>query len=334
MKSIRHYLWFICLAVTVLLVGVPSVIKAQQKVIEIKYATAFDGFRDHEKGTLMFIERLERASGGRIKFVNKGGPEAFPPFELVEAVRKGVVDFAEDPAGYYMAQIPIANGMRLSTLTPAQERTNGAYDLFRKIAAEKANIFFLGKVNPLADFHIYSRVPVKSSADFKGMRIRSTPTYKDFILALGANPTTTTHGEIYTALERGVVQAVCSPSFGMLELGWHTQVKYIINPPFYQQDQTLIFNLDTWKKIPVDLQKLADEVMVSVEKDSADFINSRMKAAHDDLIKAGLKDITLSDPEKFLALAYDSAWKDVLSKSDPKTGPEMRRLWTSPTEKK
>src|SRR4030042_2356812 len=161
----------------------------------------------------MVVEGREKASGGRIKFVYKGGPEAFPPFELVEAVRKGVVDFAEDPAGYYMAQVPIANGMRLTRLTPEQERANGAYDLFRKIAAEKANIFFLGKVNPLMDFSIYSRVPVKSSADFKGMRIRSTPTYKDFILALGANPTTTTHGEIYTALERGVVQAVCSPSF-------------------------------------------------------------------------------------------------------------------------
>src|SRR4030042_627612 len=116
----------------------------------------------------------------------------------------------------------------------------------------------------------------------------------------------------------------------MLELGWHTQVKYIINPSFYQQDQTLIFNLDTWKKLPADLQKLADEVMISVEKDSAEFIKSRRKVAYDDLIKAGLKDITLSDPEKFLELAYDSAWKDVLSKSDPITGPEMRRLWTFP----
>jgi TRAP-type C4-dicarboxylate transport system substrate-binding protein len=334
MKANRAWLLFICLAVTACLVSVPSGVKAQQKAIEIKYATAFDSFRDHEKGTLMFVERLEKAAGGRIKFISKGGPEAFPPFELVEAVRKGVIDFAEDPAGYYMAQVPIANGMRLSRLTPEQERASGAYDLFRKIAAEKANIFFLGKVNPLADFHIYSRVPVKSTADFKGMRIRSTPTYKDFILALGANPTTTTHGEIYTALERGIVQAVCSPSFGMLELGWHTQVKYIINPPFYQQDQTLIFNLDTWKKLPPDLQKLADEVMISVEKDSADFINSRMKAAYDDLLKAGLKDITLSDPEKFLEMAYDSAWKEVLSKSDPKTGPEMRQRWTFPAGKK
>ncbi len=319
----------LCLAAAILL-AVPPAAVAQQKPIQLTYATAFELHRDHEKPTAQFVERLEKAAGGRLKITYKGGPEAFPPFELVEAVRKGVIDFAEDPAGYYMAQLPIANGMRLTRLTPQQERETGAYDMFRKLAAEKVNIYFLGKVNPLANYHVYSAVPVNSVADFKGMRIRSTPTYKDLILALGAHPVTTTHGEIYTALERGVVQAVCSPAFGMLEMGWHVKVKYIIHPPFYQQDQTIIFNLDTWKKLPPDLQKLADEVMMQIEKESETFIKGRMEAAHADLMKAGLKDITLSDADKFLEFAYDAAWKDVLSKSDPTTGPQMRRLWTEP----
>jgi TRAP-type C4-dicarboxylate transport system substrate-binding protein len=111
-------------------------------------------------------------------------------------------------------------------------------------------------------------------------------------------------------------------------------VKYIVHPPFYKQDQTIIFNLDAWKKLPADLQKLADEVMISVEKDSEVFIKSRMKQAHDDLLKAGLKDITLSDSQAFLEFAYDAAWKDVLAKSDPNNGPEMRRLWTVPAGQK
>ena len=297
-----------------------------EKAIELKFATSFAQNRDHVKGFFMFTERLQKEAGDRVKLINRGGPEAIPPFELIEAVRKGIVDFAELSAGYYSAQIPIANGMRLSRLTTVQERENGAYDLFRKITSEQ-NVFFLGKIHSAATFAVYSRVKLQSSADFKGKKIRSTPTYKDFLIALGATPITTTHAEIYTALERGMVDAVCSPVFGMLELGWHKKIKYIILPHFYKQDQTIIFNFNSWNKLPKDLQQMMDKIMIGVEKDSDAFILGRVAEARNDLLKEGIEEIMMKDSDHYLALAYDSAWKDTLSK-DPKYGAEMRKLWT------
>lgn len=322
-KNNIHFVIFILL----FLFCLPLVSHAQ-KPIELTFATAFSQHRDHEKGTLMFVDMLKKYAGNRIKIINKGGPESIPAFELIEAVRTGIVDFAEDPAGYYSAQIPEANGMRLSTLHPWEERVNGAYDLFRKVAAEKGNIYFLGKIHAGAKFEIYSNKKVVTTADFKGMKIRSTPTYRDFLIALGATPVTMPHSEIYTALDRGVVDGVCTPAFGVTEKGWHEKIKYLIRPRFYQQDQTIIFNLDTWNKLPKDLQKLIDDIMVTIEKDSMEFILKRVKANRDDMIKAGLKEITLKDSDRFLEIAKEAGWASVLKKSDPKYGPQLKKLWS------
>lgn len=175
-------------------------------------------------------------------------------------------------------------------------------------------------------YHFYSKSRIRKSDDFKGLKIRSTPTYKDFILALGAVPIQMPHGEIYTALERGVVQAVASPAYGVMEMGWQTQVKYTVFPAYFEIDMGIIFNWDSWKKLPPDLQKIMDDTAAQVEKDSHQFIQSVVKKQYEDLKKAGLEEITLEDAQKFLSLGYEASWKDVLSKSDPQYGSELRKL--------
>jgi TRAP-type C4-dicarboxylate transport system substrate-binding protein len=330
MKKVKFYKVFLCLVSVSFIIALPMSVMAAGEPIELKYATSFDQHRDHEWGTRTFVDRLRKSAGDRVKIVYKGGPEAIPPFELGEAVRKGIVDFAHGVGGYYASMIPEANAVRLAQLLPWELRANGALDFMRKLWVEKANFipiawFTMGGGNM---YHIYSKVRIKKVDDFKGLKIRSTPTYKDFLLALGTTPIQMPHGEIYTSLERGLVQGVASPAFGVMEMGWQTQVKYTIFPPFYEVDQGIIFNWDTWKRLPKDLQKLIDDIGAQVEKDSHEFILRVVKKQYDDLKKAGLEEITLEDPQRYLTIAYEAAWKDVLSKSDPKYGPEMKRLLT------
>ena len=332
MKKVKFYKFFLCLVSVSFIIALPMSVMAAEKPIELKFVTSFDQHRDHEKGTFMWIDKAKKAAGDRVKFINKGGPEAIPTFELAEAVRKGIVDFASGVGGYYSNMIPEANAVRLSNYLPWELRANGALDFMRKLWTEKANFIPLGWFSMAGgkSYHFYTRVKVKNSGDFKGMKIRSTPTYKDFILDLGAVPIQMPHGEIYTALERGVVQAVASPAFGVLEMGWQTQVKYTVFPAFWEIDNGIIFNTDSWNKLPPDLRKLFDDIAAQVERDSHEFILKVIQKQYDDMKKAGVEEISLGDPERFLKIGYDAAWKDVLSKSDPKLGPEMRRLVTKP----
>ena len=83
--------------------------------------------------------------------------------------------------------------------------------------------------------------------DFTGLKIRVTPVYKDIVEALGGTTVTTAPGEVYTALERGVVDGYGWPVTGIFDLGWEKVTKFRMEPAFYSVEVGVLVNLDTWK---------------------------------------------------------------------------------------
>ena len=73
--------------------------------------------------------------------------------------------------------------------------------------------------------------------------------YRDFFQALNANVITTPPGEVYTALERGVVDGYGWPIGGIFDLNWHEKTKFRIDPGFYDAEVSLIMNLPAYKKL-------------------------------------------------------------------------------------
>jgi hypothetical protein len=97
-------------------------------------------------------------------------------------------------------------------------------------------------------FHIYlNKKPEK--LDFSGLKIRVTPVYKDIVEALGGTAITTAPGEVYTALERGVVDGYGWPVTGIFDLGWDKVTKFRLEPAFYSVEVNVLVNLDTWKAL-------------------------------------------------------------------------------------
>ena len=326
MKKIKSHNIICFILVTVsIFIGTLSSVALAQGTIELKAADAYARHSVWAQGFMLFQQRVSEEAKGTIKLNFIGGPEAFPPFELIEAVRRGLVDIADIVGAYYVSQVPEADAMKLSRLTPWEERESGAYDLFRKIIAQKANAYYLGKVLSPSKFNFYTKPKVEKMADFKGLKIRVSPLYKSFVIALGAVPVTMAHSEIYTALERGVVDGLGIGQVGIYETGYHEHLRYIIEPKFYENDQGILINLDTWNRLPEDVRKLLTAIMIKVEKESADKIRKLAEQERLALIQAGLKVITLQDAEKYLDLAYDSAWNDVLKKC-PQYGPQLKKL--------
>src|SRR5204863_164745 len=80
--------------------------------------------------------------------------------------------------------------------------------------------------------------------DLTGLKIRVTPVYRDFFQALNATVVTTAPGEVYTALERGVVDGYGWPIQGIFEMKWEEKTKYRVDPGFYNAEVTLVICLD------------------------------------------------------------------------------------------
>jgi len=315
------------LAVT-LVASMPAVAWAQ--VVELKVASSFPRNSIWETGFFMFVDRVNERGKGKIKLNYVGGPEAIPAFQLFDAVRSGVVDVASGVGSYFSSVVPEGDALKLSQLTPAEERANGTYELFQKIMAQKGNVEYLGRFNtPGVHFNFYTIPKVEKMEDFKGMKVRVAPLYKAFALKLGMVPVTMPHSEIHAALERGLVNGVGFGGVDLSRYGFQKFLKYIIEPQFYSNDQCILLNQAAWNKLPPDTQKLLKDVMLDVERDSATAIQQEAAKERATVVAAGLQVVKLPDSKRYLDMAYEEGWNEVQQKA-PEYGPQLRKLMTRP----
>jgi TRAP-type C4-dicarboxylate transport system substrate-binding protein len=238
-----------------------------------------------------------------------------------------MVDMLYTSGAYYTNVLPEIDALKLSAFTPAEERANGARAYLNDIHQKKLGVYYLGRIGLGTKFHLYlAKKPIKT-ADLKGFNIRVSPLYLQAIKGWGGNPVVMPLGDVYLALERNVVDGYCMPSVGIRAFGVEKQTKYVVDPGFYQVPNPLMINMNAWNKLPKKLQDILTEAAVAAEKKvEADF-DAMEKTERPILTKGGMQVITLppAEAEKYLKIAYDEGWKDVIQKC-PQTGPELRKL--------
>lgn len=211
------------------------------------------------------IERINAQNKGVLQIRYIGGPKTIPTMEAGNALRNGVVDIASLSSAFYANLMPEGDAHKLARNSTAEQHQNGAWEYFNKLHNEKANAWYLAKQHANIPFHIYlNKLPAKGT-DMSGFKLRANPVYRDFFTALGATTVIIPPGEIYTALERGVVDGYGWPSVGIFDLGWHERTKYRIDPPFYAVDVTVLVNLDKWKKLAPQQRKILNDAALWLE---------------------------------------------------------------------
>jgi hypothetical protein len=104
---------------------------------------------------------------------------------------------------------------------------------------------------------LFSNKRATKMEDFKGMRVRTPGWYMDIMNNLGASVSPLPGGEVYLALERGVIDAAefSSPAINY-PMGFDEITKYAIQPGVHQPgiQCALFFNKDAYDKLPDDLK--------------------------------------------------------------------------------
>lgn len=304
----------------------PSVTLAAPETITLKCVTFLPKTEPSFKYFFEFIDRIQKQSNGRLEVKLVGGPEAIPSFEQMQALRSGVVDLLATVSAYYIGDLKEAMAFQYGNITPQEERKVGFYDLMDKLHQQKLNVKYLGRFCWPARFYFYSRVPLRTIADFKGKRIRGNPGYEPFLKALGATSVNTTFAEVFSVMERGVVDAFGWPTIGVLFFGWDSVFKYVITPGWYEMNAVAHMNLNTWKKLPDDLKKIVMDNVLWMEKETVPYWEAwdkeQLKIMKE---QKGKEIITVDDPEGYLKMSMDAAWK-VVKEACPETGPVMEKM--------
>ncbi len=330
MKKIVLCLSLVFFFVGAILVVAPYTFAAQ--TFTLKAVTAFPKNTPDNIPYNIWVETLDqivaKKAPGELKVQYVGGPEAVKTPDQVQALQRGMVDIVYTANAFYVNVLPEADALKLSDYDPMEERARGITAFYNDFHEKKAKIRYLGRLGHEQKFYLYLNKPIKT-ADLRGLNIRVSPMYLQLIKGLGGNPVVIPLTETYVALERNVVDGYCFVTVGVREWGWHKMTKYIVDVPFYRGANPLLMNLATWNKLPKKLQDIVTEATIEAEKKAVAKFEQLRKEERPLLLKEGIQVIELppAEKEKFLRVAYDEGWKDVIQKS-PQLGPELKKLLT------
>lgn len=296
--------------------------------VTLKAVSAFGQDTFFNQRFKTFVEKVNSEGKGIMKIQVVGGPESIPPLEVGNAVRAGVVDFANTTGVFHATLVPEAIAGSLAERPMAELRANGGHALLDRIHREKGNMVWLARVSDGLQYHIYTNKKV-NGGDFAGMKLRSVPVYRGFFQSLGATPLQVPPGEVFTALERGVVDGYGWPSVGIFDLGWQEKTKYRVDPGFYNVEVGFYMNQNAWKKLDDAQRAFLEKQIAWVESEN---VKDLQAAEAEKARQAGAKIESLAIPaaqaEQFRARAYDAGWKGI-EQASPQHVAKLRELFSN-----
>lgn len=311
------------MALTALLAAAATPVAAQEVVL--RAVTAFQPGTAFSKPFEAFVQKVNTEGKGLVRIQLIGGPSAIPPFEVGNALSNGVVDIANVTSAFYPNLLPEGEALKLSERTIQEQRQNGAWELINQLHNQKMNAWYLARTGDGVPFHLYVNKPL-NKADLTGLTLRVTPVYRAFFQALGANNVQTPPAEVYTALERGVVDGYGWPIQGVLDLGWQKVTKARVDPGFYQVDVNVLVNLKKWQSMNDAQRAFLTKMATWLESTNASNAElNRLEAQRQ--ADAGIQVITLTgaEREKWLNTARKAGWEQV-EKLAPANAKRLREL--------
>ncbi|MBW2036951.1 MAG: TRAP transporter substrate-binding protein DctP [Deltaproteobacteria bacterium] len=318
----------ICLvSILAVLVGITSVALAERKPIKLKAVQFLNLGNPAEKGFHLVVDSINKAAKGELVIEIVGGPEAIPARQQMESVRVGAVDMCWVPSAWYKSVVPAAAVMGLSRIEPWEGRKSGLYDFLVK-EHKKAGLRYVGPSDVGGPFFLYAKEPLKSPAELKGKRFRYSPTHA-FFKAVGLVPITVGHGDIYTGLERNLLDGLALKHATFINLSLFEVCKYVVGPGYWGKYSTAtIINEGKFGALPKHLQDLILNTQEKKEHQVKELELSLLEGQWKTLREKGVKHIKWppEDSKAFLEVVDRAGWKVLGSKLPPGMADKLKKM--------
>ena len=283
--------------------------------LELKLLSAYaPNFIFNIGATNNFTKNLEKLSGGQLK-IKQFGPDVIPTFEQFQPVQSGIFDISFTHATYHTGIISVGVGMDATIADPTRRRTTGLFDFLDKEYNKLGQKLIA--LTPVAPYEFVTRAPLSGAKpSLKGMKIRSNPSLQNTILALGGAPVTMAGGEVYTALQKGVLDGAAWTLVGVKDFKWQEVASYIVRPVFGSITMMMSMNLKKYNSLTPEQRKWIDEAGKQAELDSDAFFKNLIAEELKYLQSAGMK-ITNMNPDD--AKNVEKYWNEGLWKMAQQT---------------
>jgi TRAP-type C4-dicarboxylate transport system substrate-binding protein len=247
--------------------------------------------------------RVEKRTNGGFKIKVFLPNELCKKNECPEALMAGMIDALGGNGMYWTGIWPegfISGNIPYSTKTYEKFENiyrNTEYIKLLRRGHAKKNVYWLCNTES-ASSNLMTTFPIRSVADIKGKKIAASGPRADLIKAMGGAPVNVSSAEMYTALQRGLVEGITYPPYCGISYKFFEVVDYVIWPGITVPSMgEILVNLESWNKLPEEYKNIINEEAFSMFVDEAlpEWGPKKDKLAQEGAEKYGVKNIWLAD---------------------------------------
>ncbi len=236
---------------------------------------------------------VEEMSDGQMVITVYGAEEQVPAFGVFDAVSSGSHQMGHSGGYFWKGKVPAAQfftsvpfGLTADEINAWVNR-GGGLELWREIYAP-FNIYPIPAGNTGTQMFGWFNKEINSLEDIKGLKMRIPGIGGEVLKEAGGIPVTLPGGELFTALQTGVIDATewVGP-YNDLTFGFHQAAKYYYYPGWHEPGPMLelLINIDAWNSLPNHLQVIIETATKAVNQDMLDEYLAKNNQALTELIE-------------------------------------------------
>lgn len=273
-----------------------------------------------------FMDLVKEESDGAITFAVTG-PDAVSPLEQLEPLQAGVFDLLFTHPAYHAGTTTVGLAIDAVAGDPQKRREEGVIDFIDQHYQSLGVKLLAAPLTGSKGFRFYLKEPVTGKPGLDGRKIRGTVSYHPMIEALGGSGVVMGGGDVYSALQTGVVDGAAFSLIGVTDFKWNEVADYMAEPVFGQVGMMIFMNLESWNALSADEQAAMDRAAKRLELLTKDQIDKLAAKEKETLLNLGMELTSFSDEE---ALMFDQLWANgvwsIAEKSDPANIKALRAI--------
>lgn len=310
------------------LIVTPAIGFAQESV-SLKMLNAWDEKFD---GTPIvahtFVENVAKRSNGRIK-ITMSGPEVVAPAQQFQPTSGGVFDLNFSTPIYYLGTSGVCFALFGLPADSQRWRDKGYWDFCDKELQRFGQKLISAPTSGSTEdfFQIILREPLAAGdKPLAGRKIRGNKYYEPMVVPLGGSLVNLPGGEIYSALEKGVVDGAAWPVAGAERMHFQEVAKYMLRPRFGSSPFTVTMNLAKFNKLSKADQDLLLAAGHDIEKSTPKGFDGIAERSIKALKAAGVKEVQIDAAlfKKLSAGIAKGVWDT--ARTTPKTAERVKEF--------
>jgi len=234
------------------------------ETIVLTYGSLYGTEHTFSKADIEWMDKIEADTHGQVDIIPYWGATLISREESCTELAAGVADVAYIGPGYSASGYDIDKGiLAFSYGVPGYDARRFIFqtiwDEFPEYRAEFADMKIMC-TSVSSTYQLLSNTPVRTLADFEGLRVKATGSFIDLINALGGEGINMPMGDVYTALQKNDIQGALVPYSTIYSFNFYEVAKYMTILDLTSGCRPArAMNLDAYNSLPASIQQIFDD---------------------------------------------------------------------------